>query len=212
MVRPDLTAFWERTMSDIEAGSASLESFVSEVAGMVRGIISDRLNIPEDVPIISGMERLHRCLTQGCEGFLRRIAKPGKKAFFSCPVCHSTFNDVNGTPVPKKERSDSPGKVIEAPCPTNCGRNARRYEGRYGSFWKCACSPDVTFKDAGGAPAVREVQVEAPCPAKGCKGKAARLVSQKDGRPFWKCGVCGNFFDDLDGRPALRKGKSKRQE
>jgi transposase-like protein len=215
MVRPDLTALWEWTMSDIEAGKESLESFVSEVADMVRGIISDRLNIPEDVPIISGMERLHRCLTQECEGFLRRIAKlgkTGKNAFFSCPVCHSTFNDANGAPIPKKERSDSPGEVIEAPCPMNCGRNARRYKGRYGSFWKCACSPDVTFKDIDGAPAIREARTEAPCPAKGCKGKAVRLAGKKDGRPFWKCGTCGNFFDDLNGKPALRKGRSKRQE
>jgi DNA topoisomerase-3 len=211
MVRPDLTALWERTMSDIEAGSASLESFVSEVAGMVRGIISDRLNIPEDVPSISGMECLHKCLTPGCEGFLRHIAaKTGKNAFFSCPVCHLTFNAASGTPVAKKERPDGSGEVIEAPCPMSCGGNARRYEGRYGPFWKCACSPDVTFKDSGGVPAVREARVEAPCPAKGCKGKAVRFAGKKDGRPFWKCGMCDNFFDDFDGKPALRRGKSKR--
>jgi DNA topoisomerase-3 len=28
----------------------------------------------------------------------------------------------------------------------SCGRNARRFEGIYGYFWKCACSPDITFK------------------------------------------------------------------
>jgi transposase-like protein len=208
MVRPDMTALWERTMSDIEAGSASLESFISEVADMVKGIISGSLNIPSEPLNIPGMERLHKCLTSGCDGFLRRIAKPGKSAFFSCPVCHTTFNDMNGAPAPKKESS---GEIIETPCPLACGRNARRFEGRYGPFWKCVCSPDVTFKDVDGVLSVREARAETSCPAKGCKGKVARLVSKKDGRPFWKCGTCGNFFDDLDGKPTMRAEKSKRQ-
>jgi DNA topoisomerase-3 len=214
MVRPDLTALWERRMDEIQDGSASLDDFVAEVAEMVRGIISDRLNIPEDVSSIPSMERLHRCLTPGCGGFLRHISKPGKmgkKSFFSCSVCHSAFNDVNGIPAPKKERSDDSGEIIEAPCPLACGKNALRYEGKYGPFWKCACSPDVTFKDVAGAPVLREARVEVPCPATGCKGKAIRLMGKKNGRLFWKCGACGNFFDDRDGKPALRKGKSKKQ-
>jgi DNA topoisomerase-3 len=206
MTRPDITARWEGAMSDIEAGNESLESFISEVVGMVRDIISDKLKIPAEIPMISGMERLHKCLTPDCEGFLRHIAKPGKNTFFSCPVCHSTFNDVDGVPAPKKEGT---GEVVEAPCPMGCGRNARCFSGKYGFFWNCACSPDVTFKDADGVPAVREARTEAPCPAKGCKGKAARLVSKKDGRLFWKCGTCGNFFDDADGKPVVRKEKTK---
>jgi transposase-like protein len=201
-----MTALWEKAMSDIEAGNESLDSFISEVAGMVRNIISDELKIPAEIPSIPGMERLHKCLTPGCEGFLRRIVKPEKNAFFSCPVCHSTFNDENGAPAPKKENA---GEVIEAPCPMGCGRNARRYEGKYGLFWKCVCSPGVTFKDVEGVPAVREARTEASCPVKGCKGKAMRLVSKKDGRPFWKCETCGNFFDDVDGKPVIRKEKNK---
>jgi transposase-like protein len=204
MTRPDLTAFWEKKISDIEAGNESLDSFISEVVGMVRDIISDKLRIPADIPSIPDMERLYKCLTPDCEGFLRRIAKPGKSAFFSCPVCHSTFNDENGAPALKKERA---GETIETPCPMGCGKNARRYEGKYGFFWKCVCSPAVTFKDVDSVPAIRETRAEAPCPAKGCKGKVIRLVSKKDGRPFWKCGTCGNFFDDADGKPVMRKEK-----
>jgi DNA topoisomerase-3 len=209
MTRPDLTALWEKTISDIEAGNKSLDSFISEVASMVKNIISGSLKIPAEISSIPGMERLHKCLTPGCEGFLRHIAKPGKlgkNAFFSCPVCHSTFNDENGAPAPKKE---SAGEVIEAPCPRVCGKNARRYEGKYGPFWKCVCSPGVTFKDIEGVPVVRDIRTEAPCPAKSCKGKAMRLMSKKDGRPFWKCGACGNFFDDADGKPVIRKEKNK---
>jgi DNA topoisomerase-3 len=207
IVCPDMTALWERTMSDIEAGSASLESFISEVADMVRSIISDRLKIPAEVSSIPGMERLHKCLTPDCGGFLRRIAKQGKNPFFSCLVCHTTFNDMNGAPAPKKESS---GEIIEAPCPLACGKNARRFEGKYGPFWKCECSPDVTFKDVDGVPVTREARIEAACPAKGCSGKVVQLVSKKNGRPFWKCGTCGNFFDEVDGKPTLRREKSKR--
>jgi DNA topoisomerase-3 len=155
-----MTALWERAMGDIEAGNASLESFVGEVAEMVRDIVSDNLNVPADIP---GMEKRKEC----------------------------------------------GGEVVETPCPLGCGKNARRYVGKYGPFWKCACSPDVTFRDVEGVPAVREALVEAPCPAKGCKGRAVRLVSKKDSRPFWKCAKCGNFFDDTDGKPAMREKRNK---
>jgi hypothetical protein len=101
------------------------------------------------------------------------------------------------------------GEIVEAPCPLGCGKNARIYEGKYGPFWKCACSPDVIFKDAGGTPALKEQRAEADCPAKGCKGKAIRLVSKKDSHPFWKCAKCGNFFDDADGKPAMREKRNK---
>jgi DNA topoisomerase-3 len=50
MVHPDLTALWERKMSDIEDGTLTLEAFISEAADMVRGIIADPLAIPGDMP------------------------------------------------------------------------------------------------------------------------------------------------------------------
>ena len=34
---------------------------------------------------------------------------------------------------------------------------------------------------------------------------------KSDGRFFWKCGACGNFFDDGDGAPVLREKKEKRR-
>jgi hypothetical protein len=167
---------------------------------MVRDIISERLNIPTEVPSVPGLERLQKCLTENCGGFLRRIQKSGKSAFFSCPLCHATFNEENGVPVPQKKPS---GETPEAPCPMSCGRNARRYEGRYGYFWKCSCSPDITFKDVDGVPSAREERTEAKCPVAGCKGRAVRFT-RKGGGVFWKCGGCGNFFDDVDGIPAIR--------
>jgi hypothetical protein len=33
-------------------------------------------------------------------------------------------------------------------------------------------------------------------------------MSKKDGGAFWKCGVRGNFFDDLDAVPAAREKRS----
>jgi hypothetical protein len=160
---PDMTALWEKKMDDIEGGGISLESFVAEVADMVREILEGDLNIPPDIP---GLER----------------------------------------------RKEPDGEIVESPCPLNCGRNARRYKGKFGFFWKCACSPDSTFRDVDGVPAIKEARVETPCPAKGCSGKAVRLSSKKDGRPFWKCPKCGKFFDDADGKPVVREKSGKKGE
>ena len=162
LVRPDLTALWEVRMSEIEKENASLDDFVSEVAAMVRDIVSDKLNVPADIP---GMER----------------------------------------------RKMPAGEIIEALCPLNCGKKARRFNGKYGPFWKCGCSPNVAFKDVGGTPAVRETRTESNCPVKACKGVAVRLVSKKNGLPFWKCGKCGNFFNDANGKPEIREKKTKKE-
>jgi transposase-like protein len=203
-----MTALWEQRMTDIEDGSVSLESFIAEVADMVRDIISERLDVPADISV-PGMTRRHRCPTEGCEGFLRHIEKPGKSPFFSCFVCHATFNDVDGAPAPKKEWT---GEIVEAPCPFGCGRNARRFSGRYGNYWKCLCSPDATFKDVEGKPEIKEQRTEASCPVKGCKGKAVRFTGKKGGRLFWKCGKCGKFFDDGNGQPILREAHGERKK
>jgi DNA topoisomerase-3 len=161
LVYPDMTALWEQKMSDIEGGGVSLDSFVAEVAGMVREILSGNLNVPSD---ITGLER----------------------------------------------RKEFGGEVVEAPCPLGCGADARRFSGKYGFYWKCLCSPDVIFKDVDGIPVVKESRAEAPCPVKGCSGKAVRLISKKDGRSFWKCPKCEKFFDDNDGKPSIREKKGKK--
>ena len=203
VVKPDLTTLWEQKMSDIERGEA-FEPFIDEVADMVREIIAEPLEIPTDIP---GMKRLEKCLTADCGGFLRRIEKKGKSPFFACPVCRSTFNDVDGKPAPRKEFS---GEIIEAPCPRKCGGNARRFEGAYGAFWKCSCSPEL-MKDIDGQPVVKDAQAKADCPVKGCKGKAMFLRSKKDQRPFWVCDTCTNFFDDVEGKPVVRATKPKKK-
>jgi DNA topoisomerase-3 len=208
LVSPDMTALWEKTMTDIEKGNAALDSFTGEVADMVRGMISDGLAIPSDISEAPGIARQLRCLTDGCEGFLRRIEKPGKVSFFSCPLCHATFRNAGGEPVPGKPFS---GEILEAPCPLGCGKQARRFEGMYGYFWKCFCSPGVVFKDSGGKPAAPEKRPEVNCPVPGCAGKAIRF-QRKDVGYFWKCGKCGGFFDDVSGVPAVRANKKLRKE
>jgi hypothetical protein len=102
--------------------------------------------------------------------------------------------------------------VIEADCPLGCGKKARRFEGKYGLFWKCFCSPNVKFKDVDGKPVVPEERtptVSAKCPVKQCKGTAVRYTAKSDDRPFWKCETCKNFFDDADGKPVVRERRIK---
>jgi DNA topoisomerase-3 len=111
--------------------------------------------------------------------------------------------------LPKKKKRPA-GETIEADCPLGCGNKARRYAGKYGYFWKCSCSPDVIFKDAGGVPAVKEERLKAPCPVKACKGTAER-IQKKDNSFFWKCQVCQNFFDDENGQPLIREKKASRR-
>ena len=130
MVEPDLTAVWEDEMTNIEKGGVSLEDFIARVARMVRDITSDQLEIPGG---ISGMMRQKKCLNEACEGYLRRIDRAGKGAFFACPLCHATFNDSNGEPVAREKR-------IEANCPVDgCGGTAARFKGKKDGrlFWKC---------------------------------------------------------------------------
>lgn len=198
LVEPDLTALWEQKMSQIDQGELQLESFIQEVARMIGEIVQKPLAVPK----VEGLKRRAQCLMEGCSEYLRQIK--GKNGFFlACPVCKATFSQgSDGNPIPKKIPS---GEVVEADCPLRCGRKARQFNGPYGLFWKCFCSPETTFKDVDGHPVVREDRPKAPCPVKGCKGKAEKL--QGENGPFWKCSVCHNFFDDKDGKPVIRRKK-----
>jgi hypothetical protein len=106
-------------------------------------------------------------------------------------------------------------EVVESDCPLGCGKKARRFEGKYGPFWKCFCSPNVKFKDVDGKPAVPEERapsVSAKCPVKKCKGTAVQYKAKSDGRLFWKCETCKNFFDDVDGKPVVRESVKKQEK
>jgi DNA topoisomerase-3 len=205
LVRPELTAVWEKKMTQIEKGELELDAFAAEAAAMVEEIVKAPLTVPE----MSGLPRKKKCLTEGCGGYLRHISKE-KNSFFACPVCGRTFKDQDGEPVEKRQKGGELTESVEADCPLRCGRKARRLCGAYGFFWKCDCSPGVTFKDADGRPAVREERLKAKCPVKGCGGTAEQYKVRSDGRLFWKCGTCGSAFDDAEGKPVSReKGEVK---
>jgi transposase-like protein len=124
-------------------------------------------------------------------------------AFFACSACNTTFRDVNGEPAEKKKVD--PSEKIEADCPLGCGKQARRYEGPYGAYWRCSCVPKLVFKDVNGKPVVKEERPQEKCPVKGCKGTAQQFTTKDGGRLFWKCGTCQNMFNDVDGKPAIRE-------
>jgi DNA topoisomerase-3 len=143
---PDLTALWEQKITQIEKGELSLETFVSEVAGMVEEIVREPLRVPE----ITGFPRKKKCLMEDCGGYLNR--KTGTYGpFYACPICKHVFRERDGEPV-----AAGSVEIVQADCPMNCGRKARRFEGKYGPFWKCSCSPGMFLKDIDGKPAVSE--------------------------------------------------------
>lgn len=157
LARPDMTALWERTMTDIEAGSASLESFVSEVADMVKNIISDRLAVPaENVPLPKKKEKeasgetIEAPCPLGCGRQARR--SEGKYGpYWRCSCSPVTFGDTDGVPVVRNAR-------VEAKCPTKgCKGTAVRFVSKKGDrvFWKCDKCGEY-FDDADGQPAIRE--------------------------------------------------------
>ena len=200
LAKPDITALWEQSMTRIEAGELKLESFLSEVGSFVRGIVSEPLTIGE----IPGALKLKNCLNDECGGYLSHIEKD-KNKFFICSTCSTIYSDRNGEPVAKTQKA-ADGEIVEADCPLNCGKKARQFDGQYGKYWRCFCSPGTTFKDAGGKPVVREERPKSKCPVRGCKGQAEQ-IPKKDGGKFWKCGTCGNTFNDENGKPVLKKKK-----
>jgi DNA topoisomerase-3 len=210
-VTPDLTALWEQKITRIEAMELSQESFIAEVAAMVEEIVREPLALGK-IPEISGLTRKKPCLTEGCDGYLvRKIGTYGP--FFFCPVCTHIFRERGGEPVLGNGRTL--GEFVEADCPLGCGKKARRFEGKYGPFWKCFCSPNVKFKDVDGRPVVPEERVplvSTKCPVKRCKGTAVRYNTKSDGRPFWKCETCKNFFDDADDKPVVRENRTKAEK
>jgi transposase-like protein len=208
LVKPELTAFWEKKMTQIEEGKLTLDSFISEVGTMVGEIVEGQLEVPE----ISGVSRKKKCLTAGCEGYLRHITKvdKGKKPFFACPVCKNTFNDRDGEPIERRQANEQGEKAekIEADCPLSCGKKARRLQGPYGFFWKCDCLPEKTFRDVDGKPMVKEERPQQKCPVKNCKGTAQQFKTKDGTRFFWRCATCQNMFNDVDGKPVIRKKES----
>ncbi|MDR1620897.1 MAG: hypothetical protein LBS00_00825, partial [Synergistaceae bacterium] len=163
---------------------------------------------PLIIPEISGLDRRKKCLTEGFNGYLRHIVK-GKNPFFACPVCKRTFRDQDGEPLERLRTDGEKSEIVEADCPRGCGGKARRLNGPYGFFWKCDCSPELVFRDVDGKPMMREERPKAKCPVKGCKGMAEQHKAKSDGRLFWRCGACGNYFDDAEGKPVVREKKGK---
>jgi DNA topoisomerase-3 len=202
LVKPELTAIWEQKMTKIEKGELELDAFVSEVTAMVGEIVKAPLIVPE----VPGLRR-KRCLSEGCDGYL--VRKTGAYGpFFFCSTCKHVFRERDGEPVPISSRPE----VIEEDCPLGCGKRARRFDGKYGPFWKCFCSPNVKFKDVDGKPALPEERVpsvSAKCPVKKCKGTAVQYRAKADGRLFGKCETCKNFFYDADGKPVVWESRMK---
>lgn len=176
MTLPDLTAMWQTFISAIQSNQATYESFIAKQADWLRSLVdaSDKFfenvvfeRAPGEV-MIEATE--FRCTgteeRPGCGSSLRRIhGKYG--VYFGCSnrACNKTFDDDNGNPKEKPEKSDRTAPMTGTPtsagdivaCPA-CGegqlrRNKRRTDAGY--FWGCTRWKDgckAAFNDVDGDP------------------------------------------------------------
>jgi len=171
----------------------------------------ESFNDVNGAPAIKGKKELEkmRCLTPNCDGeAVKLFKKEDKTPFWKCDKCRSFFDDVDGAPTLKQGKQQEKAK-----CPTlDCKGEAKKLFKKEDKtpFWKCDKCGSF-FDDVDGAPALKQgrQQEKAKCPTPDCKGEAKKLFKKEDKTPFWKCDVCGNYLDDVEGKPQVQKKKSK---
>lgn len=142
---PDMTAVWEKQMSQIAGNELSLDSFLLAITRQLTALImtgkkQGQLSIP-------GVQAIPCPTCQ--QGTLRR--RKGPKGFFwgcsNYPECKQTYPDEKGHP---KTTPDP-----EYACPTCKTGVLRKRKGSAGAFWGCsnyASGCKQTFNDYRGKP------------------------------------------------------------
>lgn len=164
---PDLTAFWEKSMSNIVSGDDSLEAFLDQAKGRVEALVDEGKKL-EKLDIQQSTHECPKCQ----KPLVRRKGKFGH--FWSCsdyPNCDGTVPDKAGKP---------DYKALEThPCPS-CGKDMKRRKGSQGFFWGCTGYPDckTTLEDKRGKPVA---------PAK--EKKPTKTEAKET---TFQCGACGS--------------------
>lgn len=151
--KPDLTAFFEDMLQQVEDGEMSLEDFTGKQARFVSRIIGEIKSGEALVNMPTGMETggksggqgpsaaPHPCVEPGCSGTMKRRQKKADKSYFW--VCeHEHFaDDKDGAPVARAAR-----EKVDKPCPA-CGGELRLRNSKRGKFLGCASYPKCNYTE-----------------------------------------------------------------
>lgn len=121
---PDMTAWWEQQLAEVEKGELTLKRFMDGVAGSIRTLIADgksrgALTLESTArPTDRKATVQHACPRASCDGRLRRI-KGNKGFFWGCT------NFGGGCKETRPDRRGKPGRAAKAKAkPTRGARKA----------------------------------------------------------------------------------------
>lgn len=153
--KPDLTAYFEDLLQQVEDGELSLDDFTAKQSRFVGRILDEiksgealenmprGLSTGKDGKKTSGLPvETHPCISEGCSGTMkRRVRTKDKSLFWVCEHEHFADDD-NGKPVPQQKRA--PAETVEKECPA-CGGKLRVRNGKRGKFLGCAEYPKCNY-------------------------------------------------------------------
>jgi DNA topoisomerase-3 len=157
---PDLTAYFEELLSQVEEGQMSCDEFTEKQAGFVTRLISEissgvaLANMPTGMIVQANghVAEQHFCTEGDCKLPLRRIPrKDNKKVFFwMCDNKHF-YDDKAGKPVASQKKPATSAPVsTDLDCPA-CGAKLLVRSGKKGRFYACSkypsCSYTADFKE-----------------------------------------------------------------
>lgn len=130
IISPDMTAQWEKAMTEISEGSGDPKAFLNTILSTVTRLVQ---NPQIKITSTNQGEEQKICECPKCSGELRRINKRDNGAFWKCQseTCKFSTDDYRGAPFQK----------IVPLCP-ECERDLKRIKGNNGIFWGC-----TGFKD-----------------------------------------------------------------
>lgn len=128
LCKPDITAFWEKKLRDIQDNTGDYKEFFSLIVQDVRLMI-DHVKTNPILAVKAPAEKKppvpikqNNCPSCGKSKMELRQGKNGN--FWVCYSCGLAVNDNKG----------KPQKVIKCP---KCGKIAVEIVGKYGAFWAC---------------------------------------------------------------------------
>lgn len=150
--KPDLTAYFEDLLNQVQEGEMSLDDFTNKQSRFVTRIINEiksgeaLINMPTGMTSpgdkgAAGPVATHACTEEGCTGTMKRRQKAKDKSFFW--VCENDHfaDDKGGAPVPR-----AAVQKVEKPCPA-CGGELRERSSKRGKFLGCTKYPACNYTE-----------------------------------------------------------------